>query len=378
MKLNVAITMNVQRDATQSIWYNGANQHCVYLYMLLKQSPLIGEVWLAHDDGVTDYPQALMMDAFGDALRPLSAVVHQTDLLIEMNAFIDSTHTDAVRRRGGKCVSYRFGNDYVIAVETINFEKNAWRPNPNRVQFDEIWTNPQHMHTCAAYFQAVYRAPVIELPHIWSPYFIERSLDADPELKARFGYRNHGIAKRIAFFEPNLNVVKSSIVPMLAANACYVEHPELVEHVYMTNTFDKKENVAFKHLALGLEMVRDGKATADVRAPFVAWAAHHTDIVVSHHWENGLNYLLYDALYGNYPLVHNSPFLRDVGYYYPDFEIFDAARAIATAAQTHDARLDDYAAAARRCLHQVDTLAEHNVHAYSAQIRQLFAGRALG
>ena len=138
MKLNVAITMNVQRDATQSIWYNGANQHCVFLYMLLKQSPLIGEVWLAHDDGITDYPQALMMDAFGDALRPLSAVVHQTDLLIEMNAFIDQTHTDAVRRRGGKCVSYRFGNDYVIAVETINFEKNQWRPNPNRVQFDEI------------------------------------------------------------------------------------------------------------------------------------------------------------------------------------------------------------------------------------------------
>lgn len=190
MKINVAITMNVQRDATQSIWYNGANQHCVYLYMLLKRSPLIGEVWLAHDDGITDYPQALMMDAFGDALRPLSAIVHQTDLLIEMNAFIDPSHTDAVRRRGGKCVSYRFGNDYVIAVETINFEKNDWRPNPHRVQFDEIWTNPQHMHTCAAYFQAVYRAPVIELPHIWSPYFIERSLDADPELKARFGYRN--------------------------------------------------------------------------------------------------------------------------------------------------------------------------------------------
>lgn len=76
MKINVAITMNVQRDATQSIWYNGANQHCVYLYMLLKSSPLIGEVWLAHDDGIAEYPQALMMDAFGNALRPLSAIIH--------------------------------------------------------------------------------------------------------------------------------------------------------------------------------------------------------------------------------------------------------------------------------------------------------------
>ena len=115
----------------------------------------------------------------------------------------------------------------------------------------------------------------------------------------------------------------------------------------MTNTFDKKENVAFKHLALGRDGARRQGDRRRARAVRRLGRAS-TDIVVSHHWENGLNYLLYDALYGNYPLVHNSPFLRDVGYYYPDFEIFDAARAIATAAQTHDARLDDYAAAARR------------------------------
>ena len=191
--------------------------------MLLKQSPLIGEVWLAHDDGITDYPQALMMDAFGDALRPLSAVVHQTDLLIEMNAFIDQTHTDAVRRRGGKCVSYRFGNDYVIAVETINFEKNQWRPNEPRAVRRDLDQPAAHAHV-RGIFPAVYRAPVIELPHIWSPYFIERSLDADPELKARFGYRNHGTAKRrVLRTEPERR--EKPIVPMLAANACYVEHP---------------------------------------------------------------------------------------------------------------------------------------------------------
>jgi hypothetical protein len=378
MTINVAITLNVQRDPQQSIWYNGANQHCAFLYMLMKQSPLVGNVWLAHDDGIAVYPQALMMGDFRAALRPLSAIAHQTDLLIEMNAFIDPTHAEAVRQRGGKCVSYRFGNDYVIAVETINFEKNDWRPNPHRVQFDEIWTNPQHAHTCAAYFQAVYRAPVFVLPHIWSPHFIEQSLAADPTLKSGFGYRNRGPAKRIAFFEPNLNVVKSSVVPMLASNACYVAHPELIEHVYMTNTFDKKENVAFKHLALGLEMVKDGKATADVRAPFVAWAAHHTDIVVSHQWENGLNYLLYDALYGGYPLVHNSPFLRDVGYYYADFDIFDAARAIAMAAKTHDARLDEYARTAREYLAGVDALAPSNVHAHSERIAHLFGGASTG
>jgi hypothetical protein len=31
MKINIAITMDVQQDANQSIWYNGANQHCIFL-----------------------------------------------------------------------------------------------------------------------------------------------------------------------------------------------------------------------------------------------------------------------------------------------------------------------------------------------------------
>jgi hypothetical protein len=377
MKINVAITMDVRQDANQSIWYNGANQHCIFLYMLLRQSPLVGEVWLGHGDGIETYPPGLMVDQFGGGMRPLSSVIHQTDLLIEMNGFVHPTHVEAVKRRNGKCVSYRFGNDYVIAVETISLNGHDWCPNPNRVQFDEIWTNPQHMHTCASFFESVYRAPVFELPHVWSPYFIERSLAADPKLKALFGYRNHGTAKRIAFFEPNLNVVKSSLVPMLAANECFVAHPELIEHVYMTNTFDKKENVAFKHLALGLEMVQKGKATADPRGPFSAWAGHHTDIVVSHHWENGLNFLLYDALYGNYPLVHNSRFLREVGYYYEDFNIQAAARAIAHAAQTHDANVDEYARTARRFLKTVDPIAERNVRAHSDRIRVLFADGGL-
>lgn len=373
MKINVAITMEIRADAQQSIWFNGANQHCVYLYMLLKRSPLVGEVWLVHGDGVAAYAEGMMLGELAGALRPLSAVVHQTDLLIEMNAFVHPTHVEAVRQRGGHCVSYRFGNDYVVAVETINFQANPWLPNPHRVQFDELWTNPQHVHTCKSYFEAVYRAPVHVLPHVWSPYFLDKSLAANPELKARFGYRNQGRAKRIAFFEPNLNVVKSSLIPMLAANECHVRRPELVQHVYMTNTFDKKENTAFKHIALGLRMVQDGKATADPRGPFVEWAAHHTDIVVSHQWENGLNYLLYEALYGNYALVHNSPFLREVGYYYPEFEVFEAAAAIERAAETHDAQLDAQAQANAAFLRTLAPAHAPNIEAHDARIRALFS-----
>lgn len=45
------------------------------------------------------------------------------------------------------------------------------------------------------------------------------------------------------------------------------------------------------------------------------------DVLISHQWENELNYLYCEALYKGTPLVHNSPRLRDVGYYYDGFDI---------------------------------------------------------
>jgi hypothetical protein len=370
--VNVAISISITQDQTQSIWVNGGNQHCVYLYMLLKQSPLVGEVWLVHDDGITSYPPGLHMAEIEHSLKPISAVIGQTDLLIEMGTQVANSHLDTVRARGGKNVSYRFGNDYVITVEIINFNSITWQPNLERNRFDEIWTNPQHAHTCRSYFAALYKAPVFILPHIWSPYFIDKALAANADLKSSFGYRNRGLAKRVAMFEPNINVVKSSLIPMLACSEVYDARPELLQHVYMTNTFRLKENSAFKHIALGLKMVQDNKATSEGRFNFVDFAAQYTDVVISHQWENGLNYLFYDALYGRYPLVHNSPFLRDVGYYYRDFDVFDAARALTEALEQHDARTADYNAKAAEYLSTVDALAPANVEAYTQRIAQLF------
>lgn len=375
MKINVAITLNISDDPQQSIWYNGANQNCFFLYQLLRKSPLVDHVWLVHSDGIKNYPAGLLMGDLQRALRPISSVLDKTDLLVEMNGFVSQEQVERVRRRKGKAVSFRFGNDYVIAVETMTFGRDQWQPNPHRVTFDELWTNPQHVHTCKSYWESVYKAPVHVLPHIWAPYFIEAALAANPELRQKWGYRNHGSAKRVAIFEPNINVVKSTLIPMLAANQFYIEHPGLLAHVFMTNTFQLKENSAFKHLALGLEIVKDGKATADHRFPFCAFAAEHTDIVISHQWENGLNYLFYDALYGGYPLVHNSPFLSEAGYYYRDFDVADGARALAEAALSHDENSAAYAAKAQAFLHSVDATAEANIAAYTQRIGALFGPR---
>ncbi|MEO7404833.1 MAG: DUF2827 family protein, partial [Burkholderiales bacterium] len=56
-----------------------------------------------------------------------------------------------------------------------------------------------------------------------------------------------------------------------------------------------------------LELVRQRKFYFEDRFMSARFLAHHSDVVLTHEWENGLNNLYVDYMYDNYPLVHNSP-----------------------------------------------------------------------
>lgn len=102
----------------------------------------------------------------------------------------------------------------------------------------------------------------------------------------------------------------------------------------------------------------------------------HADAVVSHQWQNDQNYSYLDALYGNYPLVHNSPWLRDAGYYYPGFEVGAGVEQLLNAARHHDAQLDDYRARSQRVFDALDPLASANVEGYAQRLLHLVDGDA--
>ncbi|MDE2357460.1 MAG: DUF2827 family protein, partial [Alphaproteobacteria bacterium] len=317
--VNIAITLNLGPHPDQSIWYNGANQNCVFLYQLLKRWPGARHVWLCHDGEIPSLPPGMMLDAFAADLRPIQQAIYDTDLLVEMNVFLGPDFYNVLHARGGRSITYRFGNDYAISVEAMVFGAHDWAPNPYHTRHAEVWTNPQHMKTCAGLFASTYRAPVVELPHLWAPHFVTQSLMRDSETAALWGYRPGPGPKRVGVFEPNINVVKTTLIPMLVAEGLFRRRPEAIAHLFMTNTDKIRDNRTFKEIALGLDIVQAGKATVEARWPFIDFAARHVEIVLSHQWENGLNYLFYEALHGGYPLVHNSPFLGVAGYFYPEF-----------------------------------------------------------
>lgn len=368
-KLKVGVTLFL-RDATQSIWENGIFQNCVFLARLLNQSPAVEEaVIVAHGNVATAAP-SLMLEKTGVRVLALEEAMACLDVVVEMSAILPREWAAAFRAKGGRYAWMRVGNDYVIDIERAMFGKPAASVLDDR-KYDAVWTLPQYEHSCKDYFAISTRAPVRFLPHLWTPLFLELGA-ATLEAGKRFGYEGGRARWRVGTFEPNVCTVKAGVIPLLVCEEAYRRKPRFLENLRVCNTLAIKDDVQFVHLARATDVVQHGLATFEGRFPFHEFMANHGDCVVSHQWENAQNYLYYEALYGGYPLVHNSPLLRGHGYYYPGFDCQAGGAALLRAHAEHDLRLADAKRSTRDLLAALDTSSPENIEAYTRELLALF------
>ena len=68
----------------------------------------------------------------------------------------------------------------------------------------------------------------------------------------------------------------------------------------------------------------------------------YADVVVSHQWENNLNYLYFDLAWMGWPIVHNGSLCKDVGYYYEQFNYEEGGDVLLNVILNHDNDIDVY------------------------------------
>jgi hypothetical protein len=369
-KLRVGISLFV-RKGTQSLWENGIFQNCLFLAMLLQRSPIVGEVVLVAGGGNGDASDArAFLQESPVPVIDMAEAMPRLDLMIEMSAQLDKQWVIDFRARGGKIVSMRVGNDYVIDIERMVFNQPQGLLITG-APYHEVWTLPEYENTCVPYYASAFRAPVRIVPHIWSPMVLERALQQLPE-GARFGYQPGRRRWRMGMFEPNVCMVKTSYVPLLICEAAHRAQPDFTEHVWAYNTFHMKDRPVFNSFANSLDIVRHGLTSFEARFPIWHTLTMNCDAVVCHQWENAQNYLYYEALYGGYPLIHNSHLIGDCGYRYHDFDCEEGGRVLTHAFAVHDDNLAAYTAQGRAFVATLDPAAESNVKAYTAAIEQLY------
>ncbi|OOF79557.1 hypothetical protein BKG93_10885 [Rodentibacter ratti] len=375
-KYKVGITFNLESEITD-IWANGANQNIIHLFHLFQHSKIIEDIVLVSwgTEKRTEPPSGFMLDNLNLKFAYIDDVIDELDVLIEGTLIIEPHLCDRMRKHGGKVVSYKIGNDYIMDTEYFLFDKPAGRTF-NGATFDGIWLIPQHENTCRSYFSIMYSSPSYVVPAIWSPIFCDKVIKRlNEKHQLHFGYcPNHNDkSKRIACFEANINVVKTSFTPILICEQAYRTSPEKIKHFYACNTYDKKDNPTFFNFIGRTHIVKDNVMTVEGRYQMPDFLTRYVDIVLSHQWENGLNYAYNDALYGGYPFIHNSKLLpKGVGYYYDQFDAFEGAKVLLDVINNHDQHHEEYVKRANEYLSSLLPTNPVNIYLYEKEIKRLF------
>lgn len=372
------IGLSVLTHAGQNVWENGLGQNVIFLARLFARLPLVRDIVLldSGDQGVM--PDGVVFDDLRlRVMKPREATEH-VDVIIEMAGGLDVEWLDYMRARGAKVVFFNCGQPYVALIEPIVFGKGGYAARADRC--DAVWILPKDRRF-KGMLEAIHRCPVVEVPYLWSPEFIDRRIAALEQHGLTFGFiASEGAAGlvplKVAIFEPNISVVKTSAIPMLVCDEAYRADPLAVTSMRVLNSLHRVDHIAFNFLANSLDIVKAGCALFEGRHDFPAYMAQHTNAVVSHQWNNDQNYLYMDALYGGYPLVHNSEWMGShAGYYYPHFDVEAGARQLLHAAHRHQENLPAYRRGAQGWLMQLSPEADANRRAYARHLLTLLGKR---
>ena len=378
--LKIGITIKLE-SVEDSMWTNGMKLNILMLINLLNNSENNYEVHLLNvkDISLENMPKHLQEANFG----LLSEKYKDMDLLISMGAQVSQNIIDHYRLDPNKkIIVYKCGNNYVLTMESILFKDSPENYPIFDEGIDEIWYVPQQHETNRGYYRTLYKCNVLPVPFIWDSKYIDfslRSVDASFEAgayKKDSKYDPTKEKKAIGVMEPNINVVKFGLIPSMIAEECYRGYigKEKIERLMITNSTNITKHKEFMGIIKNFDLYKDGKINGEARYQTAYIVSQHMDIVISHQVLNPLNYLYLDVAYMGYPVLHNAPLCKDIGYYYEGGDTREAAKMLEHILLTHDDNLEEYKERTKKSLERYLVTNKNMILTYDSLIHNLFNG----
>ncbi len=368
------IGISIITRAGQHIWENGLGQNIFFLARLLSQTPGIERVFLINCGDQTQVPSQALEEQDAFPLISIQDAADLIDVAIEMGGVINPEWSQSFRARGGKVAFLVCGQPYCGMIEPNVFGSGSFSAPPDR--YDEVWLLPMYAGFIPM-MRVLHRCEAFVVPYIWSPLFLGRSAARAREHGLEFGFSPPGgqTGLRAAIFEPNISVCKTAPIPMLVCDEAFRRAPDALAQMIPLNTAHRVDHPTFNFMANSLDIVKAGRGLFLGREEFAPFMARRADLVVSHQWMNDQNYLYLDALHGGYPLVHNSRWLGDVGYYYADFDIEAGALQVLRAVRDHAEGLNAYRTRAAALIASLAPEAAPNQAGYLRRLLSLVSRR---
>jgi hypothetical protein len=372
-KIRVGITMSI--DPSESLFTNGIRQNIIILRELYEKCPNVEKAYIINTSGKSlPNDPSLPLYEFLPYIIDLKEVEDKCDLVITAHGslFVDEYRHFA--KKGIRIVKHMLGPSLSMFTENILFKSNDSAYNlyeRNSDTVSAIWFS-KHFFNDRYFFESIYNCPTKIAPYVWDPRFIEKSKE---EYEKATGidvlYHLRQTSKRkLGSFEPNLNMVKNCVLPIVIAERFYKRHPELVENMFVFNTETVKQKKDLIQFVSGLDINKNKRISFEGGMSIIKALAKYVDIVISH--QNGceLNYLYLDAAWLGYPIVHNSFMMRDIGFYYEKNDAEAAAQILFDIAQNFDGNHEEYLLKSRKKAEEYMITNQEHIDNYTLLIEE--------
>lgn len=362
--LKIGITIAACQDTQSLLGANGLSQNVLYLALLFQRMPIAAQVGLI----CNTRPHAVA-DAYGLPVWTVEEAIGHCDLVIEMGSrSFDVSHVERLRKRRGKIVSFVAGNVMAFNLESLAHGGPSGEQLAKH-KFDAVWILPHHWHMCRSYC-AITATPNVHMAGmLWDPVFLKQTMAS--MRKNVFWREPENGQYTLGCFDPNLNVLKTFHWPLLVAEEAYRQDKTRISKMLLFSTLRLKESRHVTEMILATDLGRDGRISMEDRHPLVHVMGNSVHAVVTHQWENRLNYLYYELLYLGWPLIHNTPDLEGAGYYYQQFDPQDGGRVLNEALQGHPVNRITQRAAIRDVLWAVSVDNPANQDSYTTLVQQV-------
>lgn len=377
-KLKVGITVSIN-EKNDSFWVNGIKQNTVTLKKMFSLLPNVEEVKYINFGKLTELEGTAWEEFKESIVTPSEAIaIFKPDVVITAQITPWSHWLEEALRQKIKIVKHVMGNEYELFSEQVLFEyKDIPQTNfyGRRNYYSATWISPHFFQQNKDLMEVIADCPSYIGPYVWDSVFIEKSaketaktLKRDSMLYVPSGKKE----KRISTFEPNINLVKTCITPILAMEKMYRKQPDLIEKCKVFGTNRIKQKNIFVEFVKDLEIYKNKKMTVENRFPMAICLHNYTDIVVAHQRNLDLNYAYFDAAWLGYPLVHNSKTLSGLGYYYDGWDAEEASDVLIEVAREFDLKKDDYLKQSREYISRFFPEDPGNIEIYANLFEDLF------
>jgi hypothetical protein len=308
MKIKIGITTRKE----MGVWSNGLDQNIFFLQEMLEEIGYDSILITEEEDG---------RFLFGKKVVKIDLdSVKNFDIILEVAHPLSDNLTNYFNSLGRPLIGIKYGNSFMLDLEGfISKNKSGLSTGVNLPYRNrEIWVSDQ-FYKFKDYYEVLCRAPVKVIPYIWDPSLLmanDEGLHLQPMRVERENL------KKIAIVEPNLNIIKNCMIPLAICEMAYDKNSELIKEVLCFGSKHMNENRVFMNYIKNLNIHKNKISSYEARYPIYKMFKNNlANTIVTTQLLNEQNYVYFEALFYKRNLVHNSPYFKDVGYYYPEYNV---------------------------------------------------------